>query len=127
MPLEILIADDSDAVRKAVRSYLSERNFNVCGEAIDGQDAIEKTRQLKPDLILLDLAMPRANGVVVASVVKDIAPNIRIVLFTMYSKALLRTIHSLDHVDAIVDKAEGMGKLAECLQRLLYGTEAPRN
>src|ERR1700723_3422703 len=63
MPLEILIADDSDAVRKAVRNYLTERNFNVCGEAIDGQDAIEKTRELKPDLILLDLAMPRANGI----------------------------------------------------------------
>ena len=119
MPLEILIADDSDSVRMAVRHYLTERNFNVCGEAIDGADAIEKTRELKPDLILLDLAMPRANGVVVASVVKDIAPNIRIVLFTMYSEALRRTFRWVDRVDAIVDKAEGMGKLAECLQRLL--------
>jgi DNA-binding NarL/FixJ family response regulator len=119
MPPEILIADDSNAVRKAVRSYLTERNFNVCGEAIDGQDAIEKTRELKPDLILLDLAMPGANGVVVASVVKDMAPNTRIVLFTMYSKALRRTFHSVDHVDAIVDKAEGMDRLTECLQRLL--------
>ena len=126
MPLEILIADDSDSVRMAVRHYLTERNFNVCGEAIDGADAIEKTRELKPDLILLDLAMPRANGVVVASVVKDIAPNIRIVLFTMYSKAIRRTFRSVDNVDAAVDKAEGMGKLAECLQRLLYGTD-PRN
>ena len=127
MPLEILIADDSDAVRKAVRNYLTEQNFRVCGEASDGEEAIQKTRDLKPDLILLDLAMPRANGVVVASVVKDIAPNIRIVLFTMYSKAIRRTFRSIDNVDAVVDKAEGMGKLAECLQRLLYGIEAPRN
>ena len=127
MPLEILIADDSDAVRKAVRNYLTEQNFNVCGEAIDGEDAIEKTRELKPDVILLDLAMPRVNGVVVASVVKDIAPDTRIVLFTMYSTALRRTFHSVDHVDAIVDKAEGMGKLAECLQRLLTVPESPRN
>jgi len=119
MSTEILIADDSEAVRGAVRNYLTERNFNVCGEAIDGEDAIEKTRELKPDLILLDLAMPRANGIVVASVVKDMAPNTRIVLFTMYSTALQRTFHSLNHVDAIVDKAEGMGKLTECLQHLL--------
>ena len=127
MSLEILIADDSDAVRNAVRHYLTERNFDVCGEAIDGQDAIEKTQELKPDLILLDLAMPRANGVVVASVVKDIAPNIRIVLFTMYSEALRRTFRSVNHVDAIVDKAEGMGKLTECLQRLLTAPESPRS
>jgi len=127
MSLEILIADDSDAVRKAVRSYLTERNFNVCGEAIDGEDAIEKTPKLKPDLILLDLAMPRANGIVVASVVKDIAPNTRIVLLTMYSKALRRTFHSVDHVDAIVDKAEGMSKLTECLKRLLTAPESGRN
>src|ERR1700683_3760695 len=53
---EILIADDSSAVRGALRNYLAERNFHVCGEAIDGQDAIQKTRELKPDLILLDLA-----------------------------------------------------------------------
>lgn len=127
MPFEILIADDSDAVRKALRSYLTQRNFNVCGEAIDGEDAIEKTRELKPDLILLDLAMPRANGVVVASVVKDMAPNIRIVLFTMYSKALQRTFHSVDHVDAIVDKAEGLGRLTECLQRLSTAPKSSRN
>jgi DNA-binding NarL/FixJ family response regulator len=122
MSKDILIADDSDAVRGAVRSYLTDRNFNVCGEAIDGEDAIEKTRELKPDVILLDLAMPRVNGVVVASVVKDIAPDTRIVLFTMYSTALRRTFHSVDHVDAIVDKAEGMGKLTECLDRLLLSS-----
>jgi DNA-binding NarL/FixJ family response regulator len=127
MPLEILIADDSSAVRKAVRNYLTERHFNVCGEAIDGEDAIEKTRKLKPDLILLDLAMPRANGIVVASVVKDMAPNTRIVLFTMYSEALRRTFHSVNLVDAIVGKSEGMGKLAECLQRLLAAPESPHN
>jgi DNA-binding NarL/FixJ family response regulator len=121
MPLEILIADDSDAVRKVVRNYLTGQNFHVCGEASDGEEAIQKTRDLKPDLVLLDLAMPRANGVVVASVIKDIAPNIRIVLFTMYSKAIRRTFRSVDNVDAVVDKAEGMGKLAECLQRLEEG------
>ena len=48
-------------------------------------------------------------------------------MFTMYSEALRRTFHSVNHVDAIVDKAEGMGKVAECLQRLLAAPESPRN
>lgn len=115
----ILIADDSRNVRQAVHNYLAERNFHVCGEAVDGQDAIEKARELEPELVLLDLAMPRTNGIAVASVLKDMMPGVRIVLFTMYSEAVNKAFASLDNVDAMVDKADGMGKLAECVQNLL--------
>ena len=115
----ILIADDSRNVRQAVHNYLAERNFNVCGEAVDGQDAIEKARELEPELVLLDLAMPRTNGIAVASALKDMIPGVRIVLFTMYSEAVNKAFASLDNVDAMVDKADGMGKLAECVQNLL--------
>jgi DNA-binding NarL/FixJ family response regulator len=115
----ILIADDSRNVRQAVHNYLAERNFNVCGEAVDGQDAIEKARELEPELVLMDLAMPRTNGIVAASVLKDMMPGVRIVLFTMYSEAVNKAFASLDNVDAMVDKADGMGKLAECVQHLL--------
>ena len=115
----ILIADDSRNVRQAVHNYLAERNFHVCGEAVDGQDAIEKARELEPELVLLDLAMPKTNGIAVASALKDMIPGVRIVLFTMYSEAVNKAFASLDSVDAMVDKADGMGKLAECVQNLL--------
>lgn len=115
----ILIADDSRNVRQAVHNYLAERNFHVCGEAVDGQDAIEKARELDPELVLLDLAMPKTNGIAVASALKDMIPGVRIVLFTMYSEAVNKAFASLDSVDAMVDKADGMGKLAECVQNLL--------
>ena len=115
----ILIADDSRNVRQAVHNYLAERNFHVCGEAVDGQDAIEKARELDPELVLMDLAMPRTNGIAAASVLKDMMPGVRIVLFTMYSEAVNKAFASLDNVDAMVDKADGMGKLAECVQHLL--------
>jgi DNA-binding NarL/FixJ family response regulator len=115
----ILIADDSRNVRQAVHNYLAERNFYVCGEAVDGQDAIEKARELEPELVLLDLAMPRTNGIAAASVLKDMMPGVRIVLFTMYSEAVNKAFVSLDNVDAMVDKADGMGKLADCVQNLL--------
>ncbi len=115
----ILIADDSRNVRQAVHNYLAERNFHVCGEAVDGQDAIEKARELDPELVLMDLAMPRTNGIAAASVLKDMMPGVRIVLFTMYSEAVNKAFASLENVDAMVDKADGMGKLAECVQHLL--------
>lgn len=118
----ILIADDSSNVRRIIRKYLAERNFHICGEAVDGEDAIEKARELKPDLILLDVAMPRVNGIVVASVLKEMMPSVRIVLFTMYSEAVRGTFVALNVIDAMVDKSDGMSKLAECVQSLLSGS-----
>lgn len=114
------MADDSDTVRKFVNKYLVQRDFVVCGEAVDGEDAIEKARKLKPDLILMDVAMPRTNGIVAASVVKEMMPTVRIVLFTMYSEAIAKAFpHTGLAVDAVVAKADGMKKLAECVRSLL--------
>src|SRR5580693_5725644 len=117
----ILVADDSDTSRTVLTSYLSAQgNLDVCGEAVNGEDAIEKAWELKPDLILLDVAMPRTNGIVVASVLKDMMPNVRIVLFTMYSEAVARAFpHKGLAVDAVIAKADGMSRLAECVQSLL--------
>jgi DNA-binding NarL/FixJ family response regulator len=117
----ILVADDSDTSRTVLTKYLaSQKNLNVCGEAVDGEDAIEKAWELKPDLILLDVAMPRTNGIVAASVLKDLLPNVRIVLFTMYSDAIARAFPRTGlAVDAVVSKGDGMQKLADCVQALL--------
>jgi DNA-binding NarL/FixJ family response regulator len=120
LPKRILVADDSDTVRRSVNSYLTQRDFDVCGEAIDGEHTIEKAWELKPDLILLDVAMPRTNGIVAASVLKEMMPNVRIVLFTMYSESVARAFaHKGLAVDAVIAKADAMSRLAECLQSLL--------
>jgi two-component system NarL family response regulator len=117
----ILIADDSDVVRRAVSSCLARGKFEVCGEAVDGEDAIEKARALKPDLILLDVAMPRTNGIVAASVLKHMMPSVLIVLFTMYSEAVARTFSRQELAfDAVIAKADGMTRLTQCVQSLLY-------
>jgi DNA-binding NarL/FixJ family response regulator len=116
----ILIADDSDVVRRAIHSCLTRGEFEVCGEAVDGEDAIEKARTLNPDLVLLDVAMPRTNGIIAASVLKDMMPNVLIVLFTMYSEAVARTFsHQELACDAVFAKADGLIKLTECVQKLL--------
>src|SRR5580704_16557281 len=120
MSQRILVADDSDNFRNVIRTCLTERNFHVCGDAVDGEDAIEKAWKLKPDLVLLDIAMPRTNGIVAASVLKDMLPNVRIVLFTAYSEAVHRTFSPRGiAVDAVISKADGLGGLAHCIQSLL--------
>ncbi len=73
MPKRILIVDDLPELRKLIRAFLEEElGFHVCGEAIDGLDAIEKASDLKPDLIVLDLSMPRMNGIEAAPKLKKI-------------------------------------------------------
>ena len=118
-PKRILIADDSNISRGVLAKFFAQRNFDVC-EAVDGEDTIEKARKLKPDLILLDVAMPHTNGIAAAPVLKEMLPNVRIVLFTMYTEAIARAFPDTGFAaDAVISKGDGMEKLAECVQRLL--------
>jgi DNA-binding NarL/FixJ family response regulator len=117
---QILIIDDSLPVRQIIRAFLEkEPSFRVCGEASDGAEGIQKARDLKPDLILLDVAMPNMNGVEAASVLKKSMPGVPIVLFTMYNEALGQSLTSAIGVDLVLSKPDGMTKLVERVQGLL--------
>src|ERR1700687_3944155 len=120
MSKSILVVDDSDIARKVTRLFLEiQIGFEVCGEAVDGLDAIEKAKELKPDLILLDLAMPRMNGIEAAAVIKGMMPEVSIVLFTMYKETLGNELASAVGIDAVLSKPDGGWKLLECVQTLL--------
>jgi DNA-binding NarL/FixJ family response regulator len=115
----ILIVDDSDTIRRALRVFLQRRGFTVCGEAGDGVDAIEKAKDLKPDVILLDVAMPRMTGTEAAPVLRSGLPKTQIILFTMFNDSLSQSLMSVLGVNAVVGKADGLTKLLERLDRLL--------
>jgi DNA-binding NarL/FixJ family response regulator len=122
----ILIADDSATARKVIRAYLNQRNFEVCGEAIDGVDALEKATELEPALILLDLRMPRMNGLEAASVLRGRMPNVRIVLLTLYDEFLsYKSLMSAIGIDEIISKPNGFSRLAECVRGLLGSPPVP--
>jgi DNA-binding NarL/FixJ family response regulator len=116
----ILIVDDSENIRQITRLFLeSQTDLHVCGEAVDGVDAIEKAKVLKPDLILLDLAMPRLNGVEAAMVLKAMMPQVPIVMFTLYKKSLGTTLTSAIGIDAVLSKPDGGWKMIDCVRRVL--------
>ena len=116
----LLIVDDHAAVRQAMRAGLeSYPGIVVCGEAGDGVGAIEKAARLKPDVVLLDLSMPRMNGVETAAVLKRLMPEVLIVAFSLYAEFLGRALAASVGFDAVVAKAEGLGKVIECVQGLL--------
>jgi len=115
----VLIADDSASMRLAVRMLLEGRHTEliVC-EAVDGVDAIHKAKRSQPDLILLDLAMPRLNGAEAASILKKAMPETPVILFTMYTDLQANSLGAFLGVD-FISKADGVSKLVERVDALL--------
>jgi DNA-binding NarL/FixJ family response regulator len=82
--VRIMIADDSTPVRRGLRTLLGlNSDWQVCGEAVNGADAVEKAQQLAPDLILMDFSMPQMDGVQAAREIAKSGTKIPILLFTL--------------------------------------------
>ena len=114
----VLVIDDYEPVRDIVRTFLERAGFEVV-EAKDGVAAIETAKATKPELIVLDLAMPGMNGVEVASVLHQILPRVPIVALTMYEELFGPSLASAVGVSAVVSKADGLDKLVEHVESLL--------
>lgn len=82
----ILLVDDHRVVIEGIRSALEgEIEFQVVGEALDGLQAVEKVKELEPDMVIMDFSMPRLNGIEATRRIKQIAPHTRIIVYTMFS------------------------------------------
>jgi len=84
--MRVLIVDDHEVVRRGVRSLL-ESHCEVCGEAVDGQDAIEKARQLRPDVVVMDISMPSLNGLEATPLIRGILPDCEILILSQHESA----------------------------------------
>ena|SRR5271170_2144964 len=119
MAKSILIVDDNAQIRGLVKKFIeSNQDLEVCGEAVDGMDAIEKSRNLKPDLIILDLSMPRMNGLEVARVLKA-SSQVPIILFTNYANEIKPAESEAAGVNAVCSKGDNIAELIKPIARLL--------
>jgi DNA-binding NarL/FixJ family response regulator len=120
MPKKLLIADDNQLVRQTIKNVLAGRtDVAVCGEAVNGLEAVEKAMTLRPDLVLLDFAMPKMNGAETASVLKMTMPDVHIILFTMYSENIGSYLTSAIGIDAVLSKPDGMTALVKAVDAAL--------
>ena len=120
----VLIADDSQLLRDIVKDSLSMwAGIDDFEESADGKEAIERVMEHKPDLIILDLQMPNMNGLEAARILKSVAPEVPLVLFTMHD--LPGGIASQFGFASVVTKDQGFHRLADCLLSLLHRPTGP--
>lgn len=94
--LRIMVADDHEVVRRGLRSLLeTQPNWQVCAEAADGRDVVKKAGELKPDVIILDIAMPNLNGLEATRQLLKMDPGARVLILTLHdSEQVIRDVLS---------------------------------
>jgi DNA-binding NarL/FixJ family response regulator len=125
MSKAVLIVDDNALIRQGLcELFKREADFEVCGEAENGREAIEKAQQLHPDLIVLDLSMPVMNGIEAARVLQDLMPTVPLIIFSEYSDVFSEKEARSAGVSALVSKSENASVLVGKARALLYDIAA---
>ena len=118
MKHRILLVDDHEHIRVALRSMFVGSGLEVCGEAQNGREAIDRVRELQPDLVVLDLAMPVMNGVEAAYQIRHLAPATKIVFFSIFDVPRYLGTTRVLMADGFVPKNDANGLQRE-VHRLL--------
>jgi DNA-binding NarL/FixJ family response regulator len=125
MNLTILIVDDSKMTRRVISGIVGSR-WTVCGEASDGRSGVKQFRRLKPDLVLVDLAMPDIDGIEVSRQIHAIDPSVPLILFTLMEASALQSAAREAGISRIVSKGEGW-ELIKAIEELSAGPEVIKN
>jgi DNA-binding NarL/FixJ family response regulator len=122
----VLIADDSPSIRQLMRAFLENHEVGVCGEAADGTDVVVQAQELKPDLIVLDLSMPRMSGLEAARALQRVMPTVPKILFSSHTDVVPHQVARSVGINAVVCKTAGMNPLMEEIRRLIYPEQKSR-
>jgi DNA-binding NarL/FixJ family response regulator len=114
--MRLLIVDDNEGVRRSLRRLVTVEDWDVCGEATDGPEGIQAVRQLKPDLVILDLFMPGMSGIDVAREIRDQFPKMQILLMTEPDPEIEEAAARVG-IRGIVSKADG--RIVSAIRALL--------
>jgi DNA-binding NarL/FixJ family response regulator len=118
-PIRILIVDDHEAVRRGLRSALLGAGWQVCGEASNGREAIAKTMELHPDLVVLDVSMPLMGGLEEAPQILRSEPNTKVVIFTMHESQQIKNEMMSLGVHGLAVKSAPLGNLLQTIKNVL--------
>jgi DNA-binding NarL/FixJ family response regulator len=122
-PINIVVIDDYEAWRHFVASALEKRpELRIVGEAADGLEAVQRVKELQPDLILLDIGLPKLNGLEAARRIRDCAPDTRIVFFSQNrSRDVVQEAMRIG--DGYVLKSSAASELLSAVEAVLQGKQ----
>jgi DNA-binding NarL/FixJ family response regulator len=118
--LRILIVDDHEALRTGVRTVLESGGFEVCGEADNGQEALARALQLRPDLVILDITMPVLDGFSAAREIHKRLPGVGILLLSMHESASMVNVAKSSGARGYVAKSEGIARLLKAVDAIAH-------
>jgi len=122
LSFRILIVDDHEIVRKGVRTVLQTRpEWDVCGEAVNGQEAVELAKQLRPDAIIMDVTMPVMGGLDAAREICKLGLGSKILIFTMHEAGNLSEVARKAGAHGFVFKSRATADLLIALEKLFGG------
>lgn len=125
MARSVLIVDDNAYVRRALcEIFRSDPELEVCGEAANGREAVEQARQLRPDLVILELSMPVMNGLDTARALKRLMPHISLIMYGKFGDRFVERQARLVGVSSIVSKSEPPRALLDKAHVALIQTSA---
>jgi DNA-binding NarL/FixJ family response regulator len=120
MQARILLVDDHELSRSGIRTVLAPMpEWEICGEATDGRDALEKVSQLKPDLIIMDAIMPSMSGIEATRRIRELSPRTKIVMVSVHDSSSLARLASLVGADAFLNKTASPRELKDLIASLL--------
>lgn len=118
MPKKVLVVDDNAEIRHLLcKLFTSQSDFDVCGEAKNGREAIEKAQDLHPDVIVMDLSMPVMNGIDAARALKRLMPTVPLIMFSEYADAFSENEARSAGVSALVSKSAHVSVLLQQVRR----------
>lgn len=120
--IKVLVADDHSIVREGIRQLISHQpDMKLVGEAVDGREALSKIKTLKPDVVILDIAMPKLSGLNVIPLIKEAAPTVHILILSMFAKeAYVHQALSSGAVGYII-KTAASTEVVEAVRKTLRG------
>ena len=123
MPVRVLIVDDHEIVREGISQLIarSRPEWLICGQASNGEQAIELVQALMPDVVILDISMPKVNGLQVAAKIAAMQLHSRVLMFTMHeSERLARDVQAAG-AQGVVLKSQAARDLIRAMDHLLAG------
>lgn len=114
---QVLIVDDHKGMKKTLTALLQTRpEIQIIGEASNGREAVEKTRELRPDVVLMDVSMPEMNGFDATRVIKEEMPQVRVVGFSVFVDSAMSSMMDQAGADALLTKGGPIDALFEAIR-----------